>query len=680
MIRSTMKTRRQAMRMLGIASAAIAASPILARTTLAGAGDSQAGVPPKPGDDFYRFVNMRDIDAMVIPQGRWDYGQFDVAAARVTTQIEELVRAAARHIKPRLPEEGRVAIAYRALLDEAAIARRGVPALRRSLAQIMAASTHDALAVLMAHPLSSSLVAFNIFPAQGVWMVHLDNQNHNQPALGLPAQAYAGEDARSAAMREAYLRCITALFGLAGIADGARRAADILAIETRIAANLWSLDRRRDRRANLHIMTVTELEAYASGLPWRAMLKARGIGGVDRVNLGTDSSIAAQARLYAETPLDTWRSWLAYSWIRNAVDALPAPFRDAHWALTAATSAREAPRPSRDAEAIRMIGRRLPMEVGRLYVDAHVPTGTRETVATMLDYLKRAMDERLRAADWLDTASKAEALAKLDAMGLKAAYPKTWPAWQGDALRADDAFGNLDRLVQRDWALQRARLNDPAARAELWYQAPQFVNASYSVLLNTIEVPAAMLQPPFFAPDRDPAANFGAIGAIVGHEIGHGFDDQGLLYDSKGILRDWMSKGSQAAFADRAERLVGQYEGFEPLPGLKLNGRRTLGENIADLAGVSLALRALQLHRADHPGSALDDRAALREFFTGWARAWTYKAPDDAIRHIVANSYHVPAPFRVNGAVRNLDGWYDAFDVRPGGALYLAPGERVRLW
>lgn len=658
-------TRRDVMRIAG-------AAPIL--LMLPSQLRAQPGSGPRPGDDFYRFANAADIEAMVIPPDRWDYGQTDIAGARVEKHIAELVRTAVS----RSPEEARVAAVHRAMLDEAAIERDALASLKHDLAAFERARTHGDLAVLMADPRSSSLVAFNVFPVQGEWMPYVDTYNHNQPALGLATWQYSAEDENGIATREAYARLIAELLTLTGFDDGARRAGEVLAIEKAIAARYWSFERLRDRRANLHVMTVEELETFAPGLPWRAMLEARGVGGAARLNLGTDSAVAALAEFFAATPVDTWRSWLAFSWIRNSIDALPAALRDANWRFNSRGG--NAERPPREKAAIQFITRRMPMEIGRLYVDGHVLAGTREQAEMLVGYLKRAMRERLESTDWLDPASRAEAIAKLDAMRLKAVAPQSWPEWQGAELRADDAYGNLGKLAQRDWSNQRDRLTDAEARTQYWYQAPHAVDASYSVLFNTIEIPAAILQPPYFSPDGDMAANFGGIGAIVGHEIGHGFDDQGMLYDSKGILRDWISEASKAEFARKAESLVAQFEAFEPLPGLHLNGRRTLGENIADLSGVSLALRAYQLYRADHPGEGSDEREALRTFFLSWATIWRYKAPESAIRHIVANSYYVPPPYRVNGVVRNIDAWYDAFAVGPGDDLFAPPEGRVRMW
>jgi endothelin-converting enzyme/putative endopeptidase len=655
---------------------ALAAIPLSIGFPMPCAGASTSD-SPKPGDDFYRHVNAADVDAMTIPPGYWDYGQFDVVARRVNDQIKALVKGASDSGAGRSPAEERVRAAFRAMLDERAIERNVVPRLKRDLAAILSARSHEDVGRLMAHPRASSLVAFNVFPIQGEWMVWVDQLNQAQPMLGLSTGDYESAAPHATKLREAYRTCIARLLDLAGIADGERRAGDVLRIEAEVARRQWDFQRLRDRRANLHIVTPDALEAYAPGLPWRAMLEARGVSKVERLNLGTDSAVAAQARLFRETPVDEWRSWLAFSWIRNAIDIMPDAMRDAYWRF-AEIARGGAPRPPREDEALQHVTARLPMEIGQLYVEAHFQEETRRQADRLVATLKRAMAERLKQADWIDPASRAEALAKLDAMALKAGYPRVWSQPPVD-LKEDDAAGNLDALLQRDWAMQRARLTSAEARGELWYQAPQAVNASYSVLMNAIEVPAAILQPPFFSADADPAANFGAIGAILGHEIGHAFDDQGLLFDSRNVLRNWMSADAQAAFAQRAERLVAQYGAFEPLPGLKLDGRRTLGENIADLSGLSLALRAYQFYRSDHRSSG-DPREGLRTFFRSWARTWLVKAPESATRHIVANSYHAPAAFRVNGTVRNLDAWYEAFAIAPGDALYLKPEERVRLW
>lgn len=664
-------TRRKALLGLGAASFGLSTS----------LGKSFAAPPPtvRPGADFYQFANAADIAAMTIPPGHWDYGQFDVIGKRVMRRITGLVERAVSRESPRSAAERRVAAIYRSVLDDGAIAGRGLVRLKRELARIMSASSHEEVGALMAHPRSSTLVAFNVFPAQGEWMVHLDQLNQNQPMLELSANGYSAADAHSVKVRDAYRRCIVKLFELAEIPEASRRASDILALEGEVARRQWDFEKLRDRRANLHIMTVTELEAYAPGLPWRTMLAARGVAGVGRINLGTDSALTAQAALFRETPVDSWRSWLAFSWIRNGIDILPVAFRDAYWTFSG-TKASGAARPTRQDEALRFVNSNLRMDVARLYVEAHFPEADRRRAVEMLAYLKRAMAERLHTTRWLDPASRAEALAKLDAMALKAGYPRNWPAYAQRAdLRVDDAAGNLETLLQEAWAAQRDRLVKVHPQKELWYQSPQTVDASYSVLLNSIELPAAILQPPFFSRRAHPSENFGAIGALVGHEMGHGFNDQGLLFDSKGILRDWMSADTQAAFAARAQQMVEQYETLEPLPGLKLNGRRTLGENIADLSGVSLALRAYELYRADH-GDVLDAAEARRKLFLSWAKVWVYKAPESAIRHIVENSDHAPAPCRVNGVVRNLDAWYEAFDVTPEDALYLAPDARVRLW
>lgn len=628
----------------------------------------------RPGDDFYLHVNAAELQTRALPPGAWERGNFDIVGERVASEVEALIKAA--RPDSRRAHEARVGSAYRAMLNDAGI-EAGATRRKGEVVRILAAPTPDAVAAIMAHPRSSSLVGFYVAPTAGDWLLNMDQQSQVQPMLGLPGAHYEGADDRSVEIRRAYLTCIESLLSYAGATDGARRAADVLALETEVHRRLWSPERLRDRRANLHLMSVDELNAFAPGFPWSALLAARGVADVARLNLGTDTAVAAQARLFAETPLDSWRSWLAFSWIRNGIETAPRAWRDAYWRFAGEVH-RGGARPSREAEASRFLHQRLPMDVGRLYSEARFPEGHKRQIVDVLSYLKRAMAERLNRASWLDQPSRKEALAKLDAMTMKAGYPTRWPD-APPGLSAVDAAANYELLLQHDWRRQLRNLHDPESRKEVWYQAPQFVNASYSVLFNAIEVPAAILQPPFFHPGGDPARNFGAIGAIVGHEIGHAFDDQGLLYDSRGVLRDWMSASSQSAFEARTERLVSQIDAQEPLPGVRLNGRRSVGEAASDLTGVLLALRAYELWRVDHkPRESLDQ--GRRTLFRSWAEVWSYKATDDAIRHLAAHSYTLPAPYRVNLTLSNIDEWYATFGVKSGDKLFIPPDRRVRLW
>jgi len=634
-----------------------------------------------PGDDFFAYADNGWVKANPIPSTHWDYGQTDILGATVDAQVKSVISDSLAKPSPTGSPARQVADAYESFADTARIDKAGLSAVRRDLRRILASRTPDDIARWMADPTSSSLFAINVFPDEGRWRVHLDQQNISQPMLGLPnPDDYTRDEAAS--MRRAYQAYIAGLFEKAGVDRASARAANVVALETKIAANLWDFNRLRDRRANHHPMTVDELTRYAPGFPWRAFLKARGAGEVDDIVLGTDTAVQAQTRLFVATPLDDWRSYLAFHWLQNQIDVLPAAFRQDNWAFYGQTLSNAKSAPGRDEVAMRLLNSSLGPLVGRLYAERYVSPKTRAAAQEMIGYLRRAFEERLANVTWMDEATRKEALAKLAHFTFKVGYPTLWRDYSGVDIRRDDAAGNLRRLRQADWAYVMQRLN-PKLKEEPWYETPQTVDASYSVLFNAIEVPGAYLQPPYFDANADPAANFGAIGAFIGHEMGHGFDDQGIVYDGENRMRNWWSKDALDQFHARVQALVDQYNAFTPYPDLHVDGQRTIGENIADLSGVSLAYRAYHMYLQDHPcanQASLDGLTGDQRFFLAWAQAWRYEAPESAMRWLIKYKGHAPAQYRVNGVVRNIDAWYTAFDVKPGDALYLPPEKRVRIW
>ncbi|MEO8019401.1 MAG: M13 family metallopeptidase [Pseudomonadota bacterium] len=628
-------------------------------------------------------MNEGWVTSTQIPAGYWDYGQTSVLGTTVDARIKALLEQGLARQWPRGSAGSQVRDAYASFLDTAAIERLGLSAVRADVKRLFGATKADGVARWMANPASSSLFAINTFLAEGRWLVHLDQQNLGQPMLGLPnPDAYSRTDGTYPSTRAAYQAYIGAVLDKAGVDHASDRAARVLALETRIAGNLWPFEKLRDRRANYHPMTVRELTVYAPGFPWRSFLSARRAGQVTDIVLGTDTAVQRQARLFAETPLGDWKSYLAFHWIQNQIDVLPETFRQASWDFYGRTmSGAQAPPPRADV-ALRLVSSALGQQVGRLYAERHVSEQTRSSAEEMIAYLRQAFTERLANATWLDEATRAEAQAKLERFGFKVGYPKIWRDYSAVKIGSDDAAGNLRRIREADWAHQLRRLN-PGMKDEPWYQTPQTVDASYSVLMNAIELPGAYLEPPYFDAQADAAVNFGAIGAIVGHEMGHGFDDQGIVYDSQGRLRSWWSDESLRQFHTRAQSLVDQYNAFSPYAGVHVNGQRTIGENIADLSGVSLAYRAYHLYLADHPcadQASLDGLTGDQRFFEAWAQAWRYKAPESATRWVIDYSYHAPTQYRVNGVVQNLDEWYAAFGVRPGDKLFVSPEKRVRIW
>jgi putative endopeptidase len=637
----------------------------------------------RAGDDFYNYANEGWIQSTEIPAGHWDYGQTTALIAKVEEQIRSVIAASVAKPAPRASASQQVGDAYSSFLDLDRIERAGSKALERDLERILTSQTPGDVVRWMAHPTSSSIVAINVFPAEGRPVVHLDQQNLGQPMLGLPGrEAYERTDGSYPATRAAYQAHIANVFELAGVDRAAARAERVVALEAKIASNQWTFELLRDRRANYHPMSVQELTRYAPGFPWRAFLEARGVGTVSNIVLGTDTAMKAQAELFAQTPLDDWRSYLAFHWIQNQIDVLPGAFRDSSWAFYGQVLASAKTPPAREDVALRLASSALGHQVGRLYVDRYFSPETKAAAEELIAYLRKAFAERLSSVPWMDDATRAEAQAKLARFKFKVGFPSLWRDFSDLDIRAGDAAGNLRRIREADWAYQRRRL-EPGNKDEPWYQTPQTVDASYSVLFNAIELPAAFLQPPYFDPKADPAVNFGAIGGIVGHEMGHAFDDQGIVYDSQGRMRNWWSAESLRQFHARSQALIEQYSAFSPYEGVRVNGQRTIGENIADLSGVSLAHRAYRLYLADHPcagRASLDGLNGEQRFFLAWAQAWRYKAPESAIRWIIDYGYHVPAPYRVNGVVRNMDEWYQAFGIEATDSLYVSPEKRVRIW
>ena len=637
----------------------------------------------KPGDSFFEYVNGGWSNATTIPNGYWDYGQTNVIGEKVDLQVRSLLEDAVRTRSPHGSPAQQVGDAYASLLDTDAIERRGLARVSDDVRRILAIRTRDDIGRWMADPTSSSLVAINLFPAERKWRVHLDQQNVSQPILGLwNVDAYLRNDDASVATRKAYEAYIATVLEKLGVLNATARAARLVALETRIAANEWPFEKLRDRKANFHPMTVDELTRYAPGFPWRVFLKTRGVGQVSDVVLGTDSAVRAQAQLFAETDVDDWRIYLIFHRVQNQIDVLPESLRQASWEFYGrGLSNAKTPDPRADV-ARRLVNGALGAQVGRLYCERFVPPDMKASAREMIDNLRKAFVERLANASWMDDATRSEAQAKLRNMSFKVACPTIWRDYSGLFIARDDAAGNLERIRQADWNYQRQRLN-PAFKDEPWYETPQTIDASYSVLFNAIELPAGYLQPPYFDPRADPAVNFGAIGAIIGHEMGHGFDDQGIIYDSNGRLRDWFSKAALDEFHGRARLLVDQYAAFSPFAGVHVNGERTIGENIADLSGVSLAYRAYHLYLAEHPcaeRASLDGLTGDQRFFIAWAQAWRYKAPESAIRHVINYGFHAPTMYRVDGVVQNIDAWYSAFGVKPGDKMFVPPEKRVRIW
>ena len=685
---------RAARRLLALSVLALAGACGVPRTAALSAAPPDApGVPDgvAPGDDFFTHANARWLDTARFAPGYAIAGAFEEVHLRTRGRLDALVREAVAAVSTPPPGDPRrlIGALYASAVDTARLEARGIEPVRADLDRILAIRTHVGVARWMAHPGSSALVSIGIAPdaeRPRLWLVHLANADGSQPVLGLPGRDdYLRQNAPYPAHRAAYRAYVAATLARAGVDAAERRAADVVALETAIAERQWDPARLRDQRANYRPLSRAALAGFAPGFPWDAFLDARGVGGAREVVLGTDSAMRANARLFGETPVDVWRSYLAFHWLQNHVEALPAAFQRASHAFyrqrLAGVGTPWQWDPDRGAQ---LVDRYLGDALGRLYVARHFPPTARAEVAAMVGHLRAAFAERLARAAWMDDATRAEAQAKLAALTIKIGYPDRWRDLSHVALDPADLYGNVRRLRAAAWTEERAALDRPPERGAIWYQAPQAVNASNSQRLVSIEFPAGILQPPFFDPAADPAANFGAIGAVIGHELGHAFDDQGSRFDREGRLRDWWTPVTRARYDARAAALIAQYDAYEPLPGVRVNGRQTLGENLADLMGLSIAHDAYRRYlgaRGPHArAGGTDGAAADRAFFMAYARVWRVRYTDEALRDRLSNAHHAPGMVRVNGVVRNLDAWYSAFGVTRTQQLYLPPERRVAIW
>jgi endothelin-converting enzyme/putative endopeptidase len=636
-----------------------------------------------PGDDFFLFVNQGWVDQAEMPAGFSRFGAFGELALEAENNVETIIGEALEHGQDSAPGSPmqQIGTLYASYMDTARIEELGLKPIRHGLDALLALESHEEVARWMARAGTNSIIRFGIGQDAGDPTRYITSIG--QGGLGLPNRDYySRDDAPFPEHREAYVAYIAATFERAGIDGGAERAEAIMALETRLADIHWSRVQQRDRQANYDLKTRAELDEFAPDFPWSAFFRERGLDGISELVVNNNSAVQASAALFVETPVDTWASYHAFHWINNHATQLPKAFADAHFELFQRSLRGVEEQRPRDRGAINSVSRRLGELVGQIYVQRHFPPAHREQMLELVEYLRRAFRERLETLAWMDEETRVEAHAKLETFLPKIGYPDRWRDYSDVRIEADDLVGNFRRLGEWLWTDSLARLDEPVRQWE-WVMSPQTVNAYYSSTRNEIVFPAAILQPPFFDPYADAAVNFGAIGGVIGHEMGHGFDDQGSRSDSRGVLRNWWTERSREQFEQRTSRLVKQYDGFAPLPGMHVNGRLSLGENIGDLGGLSIAHHAYRLYLADHhDGQAPvpDGLSGDQRFFMAWAQVWRTIETEQSLRARLIQGPHSPATFRVNGVVRNIDAWYEAFEVGPDHELYIPADQRVNIW
>jgi putative endopeptidase len=650
-----------------------------------------ARLDANPGDDFFNYANGGWIERTQIPSDKAVYSLRAAMSDLTEARLHDLMEQAAA--QPRTPATltGQMGAFYRSFMDAARVEALGARAIAPQIAAVKRAATRDQLAGLMGRSnidFESSL--FSLFIKVDLkdptrYALHL-----RQSGLGMPDRDYYLEP-RFAPQRAAYQRYVAQMLTQLNWEAPEASARDVLAFETAIAQHSWTKVQQRDLAASYNPMSIEELRQLAPGFGWRSFFDNAKVPKVNGVIVAEKSAFPKLSALYSATPEATLRAWHAFHIADNAAPYLASAFTDAYFTMNKKVLQGQQEQQVRWKRAITavaggdfLVGERfgtfgtMGFGVGQLYTATYFPPAVKTQVEAMIANLKAAFRARLEQLDWMDAATRREALAKLDTYTIKVGYPDRPRSYAGLAMRADDLVGNVRRAAEFDWAFYAGRLGGAVDKAD-WRMTPQTNNA-YNGSLRDIVFPAGILQAPIFDPNADPAINYGAAGAVIGHELIHGFDDQGRTIDAAGALRDWWSAKDAATFKARADMLGAQYAEYEPVAGAKVNGGLTMGENIADLGGITLALDAYRASLQGRAAPVLDGFTGDQRVLLGWAQAWRGKSTDAALKKQVVSDPHAPRMFRVDGPMRNIDDWYDAFHVKPGDARYLAPQDRARIW
>ena len=631
----------------------------------------------RPQDDLYRYVNGTWLKNAEIPADKPAYGTFLDLREQAQRDVRAIIEAAADSSNPSSTTR-KIGAYYAAYMDSARVEQQGLQPLQPDFDRIDALASKEDLASYFAH----AQHAFGTAPF-GMYVTQDDRHATqyalylSQSGLGLPDRNYYLEDQFSEE-RQAYRAYIEQLYALADFQGGAEAAQTILDLETKLAKAQWSRVKNRDREATYNKMAVARLAEEQPHLRWPAFLEAAEVD-VDSAIVSQPPYFSALDSLVAEVPLETWKTYFRMHVLSSAAPMLPPAFVDARFELYGKTlSGQEALEP-RWKRAVDATNGALGQAVGRLYVDEHFPPEAKARMDSLIANLRTAFRQAIQESDWMTEATKKEALTKLSKFTPKVGYPEAWKDYAALEVAPDDLIGNARREADFDYQYNTSKLGQPVDRTE-WFMTPQTVNAYYNPNMNEIVFPAAILQPPFFDPNADMAANYGGIGAVIGHELSHGFDDQGRKSDGEGNLRDWWTEEDAQEYEKRAEALVDEYNQFEPIEGDSINGELTLGENLADLAGLTLAHRAYELSLDGKKAPVINGYTGNQRFFLGWAQVWRIKHREAYLRQLLQTDPHAPGEYRTNGVVMNLPAFYDAFGVEPGDDMYLAPEDRVMLW
>ncbi|MDP1599097.1 M13 family metallopeptidase [Phenylobacterium sp.] len=631
-----------------------------------------------PSKDFFDYANGTYLNKLEIPADRSRYGAFDALQELSQSRMRAVAEKSAANTKA-TGDEAKLGAFYRSFMDEKAVDALGAKPLATDLAAIRAVKTHDEMAGLMGGTMRKFGGSF--FGSY----VHDDAKDPEkytvylvQGGLGLPDRDYYLED-RFKTQKAAYEAYIAQMLTLAGWERPAENAKAIVALETEIAKVSWTRAERRDDDKTYNPFEIAKLSEYAPGFAWKQYMDGAHLTKADRVVVSENTAFPKIAAIYANTPIETLKAWSAFNLADQAAPYLSKEFDQANYEFRSKTLSGQPLQQPRWKRGVNAVDNNIGEALGKLYVEAYFPAESKAKMEALVGDIRTAMKTRIDGLDWMSPETKVKAQEKLAKFRVKIAYPDKWRDYSGLTIKDGDLYGNMERASAFEWDYRAARLGGPVDDEE-WGMTPPTINAYYSSTKNEIVFPAAILQPPFFDPDGDPAVNYGGIGGVIGHEITHGFDDQGRKSDGDGKLTDWWTAEDAAKFNAQATKFGKQYAAVEVLPGAHINGDLTMGENIADLGGLLLALDAYHVSLGGKPAPVIDGMTGDQRVFLGWAQVWRGKYREDRMRQQLVTDPHSPPKYRVDVPIKNIDAFYEAFGVKPGDGMYVAPADRVRIW
>jgi putative endopeptidase len=670
--------------------AALLASAAIAQDAPIGVDTSGIDRAVKPGDDFDAYANGAWRARTEIPADRSSTGVFLTVFKKAEAANAAIIKNAGDARPAPGTDQRRIADYYAAFMDTPGIEARGLAPVQADLAAIAALKDKAALSAMLGanlradeDPINATSLGsenlFGLFVTQALTRPDETVPYVLQGGLGMPDRDYYLSNAADmVAIRTAYRSYVEQLLTLAGVSDAAARADRIVALETKIARTHADVVTTGQMSRGHDPWSKTDFATKAPGIDWDAYWRAAGLPAQRDFIAWQPAAITGEAALVASEPLSTWQDWLTFHRINEVASVLPKAIDDAHFDFYGKTLSGTPQQRPRDQRAIGATSGALGDAVGKLYAAQYFPASSKADIQQMVKGILSAFDRRVAALTWMAPATKAEARRKIETMRVGIGYPEAWRDYAGLTVRADDPVGNARRASLAEYHHQIAKIGRPVDRGE-WWMTPQTVNAVNLPLQNALNFPAAILQAPFYDPKADAASNYGSIGAVIGHEISHSFDNNGAEFDASGRLRNWWTPADLAHFKQQGAALAAQYSAYEPLPGVHLNGEQVLGENIADVAGLTAAYEAYHASLGGKPAPVIDGLTGDQRFFLAFAQSWREKTRDKALRGQIATDGHAPGRYRAQ-TVRNLDAWYPAFKVQPGETLYLTPPKRVHVW